>query len=32
MKQTLQFFDIHFNHHKKQIENIIELTVHDLKN
>ncbi|MCG2588534.1 DinB family protein [Rhodohalobacter sulfatireducens] len=32
MKQTLQFFDIHFNHHKKQIENRIELTLHDLKN
>lgn len=32
MKQTLQFYDIHFNHHKKQIENTIELTLHDLKN
>ncbi|NBC05295.1 MAG: DUF1569 domain-containing protein [Bacteroidetes bacterium] len=32
MKQTLQFFDIHFNHHKKQVEKIIELTLFDIKN
>jgi hypothetical protein len=32
MKQTLQFFDIHFNHHKKQIENIIQLTLSESKN
>lgn len=29
MKQTLEFFEIHFVHHRKQIEEIIEITSSD---